>query len=518
MVSRWQSKVVVCEGGLDLSEDALTQGSVLPGSARVLQNYEPALEGGYRRINGYAKYSNTQVTGSTAKILGVKVCFDGVLAAAGTKIYHSTGTTWTAIQDSGASDITRPGTPAKTRFVSYYIGQERVVLTDGTDEAVRWDGTTATLIDGSGSGSGTPPADPKYCEFFLGRLCLAGYSANPSAVSISAPNDDLKFAAINGAVEIDLGDKVVGIKSFRDELYVFCENSIFKIVEDISTTFAVLDVVKGIGCLSTDSIQEIGGDLIFLAPDGLRSVAATARIGDVELGLLSRKIQPYVRSFVSSVSNANFSACIIRGKSQYRLFKYDSSVSESSSPGILGKLESGQQGIQYSWSTLKGISPFCCDSYYDSNTEVIVFGHPSDGYVYTMDTGNSFDGDVINAVYTSPQLTFDDATLRKILHKIDVYTQVEGDASTDLSTLFDFKDPDKLQTSPQTLSATGGVATYGTAVYDTDAYGAIQFPVFKKNLHGTGFTVAFQFTSSTSDKAPHRIDSFQIQYGLKGRK
>ena len=48
-------------------------------------------------------------------------------------------------------------------------------------------------------------------------------------------------------------------------------------------------LTKNIGCVSGNSIQEIGGDLIFLAPDGLRTVAGTARIDDVELSSISRK-------------------------------------------------------------------------------------------------------------------------------------------------------------------------------------------------------------------------------------
>ena len=36
---------------------------------------------------------------------------------------------------------------------------------------------------------------------------------------------------------------------------------------------------ENIGCVDGNTIQEIGGDLVFLAPDGLRTVAGTARIG-----------------------------------------------------------------------------------------------------------------------------------------------------------------------------------------------------------------------------------------------
>jgi hypothetical protein len=41
--------------------------------------------------------------------------------------------------------------------------------------------------------------------------------------------------------------------------------------------------------------KNFAGDIIFLGPDGLRTVAGTERIGDVELGTLSRPVQPLLK-------------------------------------------------------------------------------------------------------------------------------------------------------------------------------------------------------------------------------
>ena len=51
-----------CMGGLVVNQDPLTQGSQMAGSALRLINYEPALNGGYRRISGY-KNSYGELTG-----------------------------------------------------------------------------------------------------------------------------------------------------------------------------------------------------------------------------------------------------------------------------------------------------------------------------------------------------------------------------------------------------------------------------------------------------------------------
>ena len=42
-----------CEGGLVLNKSTFM---MQPGEALELRNFEPAVDGGYRRINGYSKY------------------------------------------------------------------------------------------------------------------------------------------------------------------------------------------------------------------------------------------------------------------------------------------------------------------------------------------------------------------------------------------------------------------------------------------------------------------------------
>jgi hypothetical protein len=56
MPTRWETFPVNFNGGLVTNLSPLTQGMSLPGSARSLINFEPSVEGGYRRIDGYEKY------------------------------------------------------------------------------------------------------------------------------------------------------------------------------------------------------------------------------------------------------------------------------------------------------------------------------------------------------------------------------------------------------------------------------------------------------------------------------
>ena len=160
------------------------------------------------------------------------------------------------------------------------------------------------------------------------------------------------------------------------------------------------------------------------------------------------------------------------------------------------------------------------DSYFDiaSSTadEHVVMGDSSNGYVYQLESGNDFDGIDIVAAYVSPYLTFKDASLRKVMQKATIYTQAEGLSTINLSLLFDFQNSGILQPASTILAINGNFPTYGGSVYGTDMYASVQFPVFKPNLVGSGFTTAFQYTSTGG--APYRIDSYQIIYGQKGRR
>ena len=65
--------VVSCYGGLILNRDVFT---MRPGEALALQNFEPDIAGGYKKISGTAKYNSTivpQVSLSTERLMMVSI-------------------------------------------------------------------------------------------------------------------------------------------------------------------------------------------------------------------------------------------------------------------------------------------------------------------------------------------------------------------------------------------------------------------------------------------------------------
>jgi hypothetical protein len=61
MPTQWQTFPVEMRGGLITNVSPLQQGINFPGSARSLINFEPSIEGGYRRIEGFNKFDENHV-------------------------------------------------------------------------------------------------------------------------------------------------------------------------------------------------------------------------------------------------------------------------------------------------------------------------------------------------------------------------------------------------------------------------------------------------------------------------
>jgi len=61
MPSTRQTYPIEFRGGLVTNVSPLQQGINMPGSARILKNFEPSVEGGYRRIEGYTKYDDALI-------------------------------------------------------------------------------------------------------------------------------------------------------------------------------------------------------------------------------------------------------------------------------------------------------------------------------------------------------------------------------------------------------------------------------------------------------------------------
>jgi hypothetical protein len=397
----------------------------------------------------------------------------------------------------------------KTRFSRYnYTGTEKIAIVDGTNAPALYDNNTFTVLN-------TGPTDIVGAGFvvsFKNQL----FFGKSNLLTFTAPYTDNNFTAAAGSGTISLGAVITGLIVFRQQLIIFTESSIFQLVGNTISDFQLQPVTIDIGCVDTDTIQEVGGDIMFLGPDGLRLLSATDRIGDFGLAVVSKAIQKEVTSFISS--NTSFASVVIRNKSQYRILGYNNNITQENAQGILGTQFSGQGGEGMAWGELRGIRAYVADSRFYQNAETIVFAN-DDGYLYQMEDGNSFDSLNIQTTFATPFMPVNDPRVRKTFYKAFLYTDPQGSVSFDMSLKLDFDQRNSIQpTQIEFDNDTGEVAFYGSAVFGSAAvYSNKLVTLFETQLIGSGFTASIQFESDSTDP-PFSLDAITLEFGTNTRR
>ena len=534
-MARSQPFTVACAGGLVTSANSIDLLRT-PGVATVLRNFEVSIEGGYRRINGYEKLGAgdaVQPTGGAVTILGTQPYADGVIVCASTNIYFTQdGITWLQINKLSASGgdnystFTGKSVAARTgqgqiQFAMFEAaGQDygSIIIADGVNEpfSFRMEGTGTALSSRTYFTSEITVTGTKGVQFITSHdhhLIAAGVEDNENTVYYSVNLDPTSFSG-SGAGAVTISDKIVGIKGFRTDLFIFCENSIHKLINiNNSSTVAVIPVAESVGCLSGYSIQEIGGDLIFLAPDGLRTVAGTSRIGDVELGTVSKSIQPIITELAQNVNDYTISSVVLREKSQYRLFYTNINLTNVSQRGIIGTLRPNG----FEWSETTGIEVTAIGSGFDTNGIEKYYHGDTDGYLYIHNSGDDFNGSAIDARYQTPDYDYGDFGTLKTLHYVKLSLGPENEVQPSVRVRFDYDSNETPQPEDYILDSVPAPSIFGSAIFATAKFGASEQPLVRLALQGSGYSNSFRILTNDTN-APYTINGLYIDYIPSGRR
>jgi hypothetical protein len=500
--SRLSPFYFACEGGLILNRSTF---AMQPGMALELENFEPDVGGGYRRINGYEKWNSNivpQTSASSEKVL-MSAYFEGndkVIAARGEKVFEA-GTTgsWTQI-DSGRTNAKK-----YTHHRYNLSGTDFIVWADGANHATKYDGTTVTDLNATGA-----PANPKFVVGFKDALFFAGHSANPEEVIFTAPFTDDDFSTANGAGSIRVDSTITALFPFRNELIIFGEERIYRLTGNTIADFVLQPITRDIGCVNGFTVQEVAGDIIFLGRDGLRTVAGTERINDVELGTISNAIQ---ERFEGVTDVDEFDSVVIPDKTQYRLFQVNTTARvQSNTRGVIATRR--QQG--YEFAETKGIQPSCTDSTSVQGDTFVLHGG-FDGYVYRQEKTNQFDGTDIIGRYRSTDITAGDAGIRKNFQRVIINYAPTGVVNSDLFLRYDYESPNVPRPAAYPFDSSSVVALYGTGTYGTVTYGGQSNPLVRQPVEGSGFAIALRVVDN-GNSAPYSLKGFQLEFDVGARR
>jgi len=423
---------------------------------------------------------------------------------------------------SGAGQY-RPSNPTmtgvtKVRFEKINFGTPKIVLTDGINPAATYDGTNYIQITDAIAlnpvVSGDPqdaPTDPTIAAEFQNHLFLAGDPAEVSNLYFSAPTAETDYSPANGAGVINVGFEIVAIKKFRNVLYIFGNNNIKRLVGENAANFRLETVTSNLGCLATDSVVELGGDLLFLAPDGIRPIGGTNKIGDVNLETISKSIQSTINNLITSQELSGLSAVIVRAKSQFRYF-----FNVEGTAGLLGALREYKGNYSFEFGQVAGIVCTCADSGYIGTKEFVIHGD-SAGKVFQQETSNAFDTTNILSVYKTPFIYMDNPEQRKNYYSVSTYMSSEGINNILLGVTYDYEGTSVLNPENLVIDLSSPASFYdsGTniAVYDTtDIYDGNPSPVESSSFSGSGKSVSFRYVTDDTNPS-HSIQGYSITYG-----
>jgi hypothetical protein len=245
-------------------------------------------------------------------------------------------------------------------------------------------------------------------------------------------------------------------------------------------------------------------------------VAATARIGDTELGTISKNIQSV---FDENINNAgSFDSVVIPDKTQYRIFFTKDGQGASLSKGAICVLKKEA----FEFSETRGIQVACTDTFIEAGNVIVLHGD-SLGFVQRQESGNTFDGTTIAGTYRSPDMSFGDSGIRKHMQRVIISYKPEGTVAADLTVRYDNEDKDSARPAVYPFDTTSLAASYGNAVYSTVS-SAIQFvyggptqPLLRQPIEGSGFSVALKVEDGGTTNS-YSLKGFQIEYQLGARR
>jgi len=324
-----------------------------------------------------------------------------------------------------------------------------------------WTAQTITLTTLAG-------AKPDVALSAFGRVWLANDANNKYTIWFSEELNPLNFDS-SGAGTLDISkaiignDNIVALASFGNRLVVLCEKQVITyLVNPDATPFLSIDeVIKGVGCLSRDSVVNTGSDLVWLAKQGVVSLGRLINSdGQLPIGDISNTVHTLLQSNLSVIADfTTVKGCWWEAEQCYLLllpvvdtiYCFNLRVLNDAGPSVT------------IWDSTK--SAACIVSDLDRNLH---FGGINTWYLYR---GYGSGADTYRMKYFSGYVDFGSPESFKFLKNISFRIRTGLSQSTLIKWAFDYSDIYEANTFTVTglggLDSEYGIAEYGIAEYSS---------------------------------------------------
>lgn len=392
------------------------------------------------------------------------------------------------------------GAAGKYEFINhnFYATQRtyRMYGVNGTGEGFEFDGTYFCPIKTRTKDDDYPTHIARH-SFYL----LLGFS--DGRVANSALGEPLVFNAINGSLEIGVGDQVTGMVSQNESsTVIYSRNRIHILTGTTTSEFALDSYDDGAGAQEW-SCQRVGIPWAF-DDRGISNIAATDVYGNFTHSTMSEKIQ----SFVDSKSGTVSCSMRVRSRGQYRIFFTDKS-------GL---------SLTFWRNQVRGIVPFklqdqatCAASEEDTDgTEVLLFG-ADDGFVYKMNKGTSFDDSEREAFCVLNHSNYGAPGNKKNFKVAHIKVRSGGQSSISVGAAYTYEDTDVPQQDIVSDTVYGSGGRWDRVNWNEFNWGGPLVGRLRRKLGHSGETCALIFYSSSMYDSNYTLEGHTMHFLIRNR-
>ena len=375
----------------------------------------------------------------------------------------------------------------------------RMYAAGGVGKAFEWDGTYFTELR---SGLSDALDKPTRISEFSNHLFLF-YSSGE--VTHSGIGDALSYTALSGAGAFTFGSEVTDIvTSASTSLVIFGRGRVSYITGYSSADFELKPIADDAGAIPW-TVQAAGAP-VYCDEAGIRRMDTTQAFGNWRMSTMTKLVDP----FLSGKRKAKISpvgALRNRAKDQYKLFYADG----TGLTVYMGRKAPETMPFEYPF-----IMSCCSVGGVGNDDEELLFAGSSDGYVYQLDVGTSFDGAEIGAYILLPFNSVGSPLQRKRFHKATL--EVDAGVGTTLALTAEYGYGASYQPSSleQAFSVSGGGSFWGAGVWNVMYWDAPAQGLAEAHIEGLGRNCAIGILSDATYEDPHTLSSMTLNFTYRG--
>lgn len=381
---------------------------------------------------------------------------------------------------------------------------------DGVNRAFEFNGSVfVPLITGMVTDA------PKHICAWQNQLFLSFPGGSLQNSSIGYPYG---WSAVTGASEIGIGEEITALINTVVNLVVGGRSSVNMLYGNTSANFSLSLMNGGAGMIEWTAQQlnqPMYGD-----DRGLRNLNTTQTFGDFEIGTVTTLIQPlWAAKKKAGIYPVN--SIRVRAKDQYRVFFSDGSGitvyigrGAQSALTILGAVTAPGAPECMPFNLGKVVT--CCCSSEDANGNEIMFFGSTDGYLYQLDSGTSFDQQPITAYMRLAFNNVGGPTQNKRWHKVTLECDATASSTLGLIAEYAYSDPDLSPSTEQDFLVQGGGGYWDESNWDQFYWSATFEGLAECHVDGIGRNISVGVISVATYEQPHILHGLILHFSQRG--